>query len=455
MATSLRIGAGSAYWGDMVEPAVELAEKGEVQYIGFDFLAELTMSVFQRAKMRDPNQGFIPDTLSILRRVIPAASRNHVRLILNGGAANPVACGFAVKRLCNEMGFEHLRVAVVTGDDILDQLNALDTGARLRNLDTGEVGLGRIQGDIVAAHAYIGSEGIVDALGMGADIVITGRVADSSLYVAPMMYEFGWTFEDADWDRLGAAITLAHIVECAEGCTGGMSNHWSDVERPWEIGFPILEVTDGANGVTGSITKVSGSGGLVNEWTIKEHLLYELHDPNNYLMPDGIANFTTLQLSEPADGVVRIERMTGKPRPATLKAQIGYKEGWLAEGQAVLSWPDALGKAARAREFLTHRIADLGLHLDALEMSYLGRNTLRYGLAAEDGDPDPAEVVLRVAAKAKTREEADAVRREVTHLWTMGGVGTAFGAPLPLRQVIGLWPTLVPREAVHVEAQII
>lgn len=451
---SVRIGSGSAYWGDMVEPAVELAERGGVQYIGFDLLAELTMSVFQRAKMRDPSKGYIPDVLYILRQVLPPAARNGVRLILNGGAANPEAGGRAVKGLCQELGLGHLRIATVTGDDILDRLDDLDAEARLRNLDTGEVGLSRIRSDVVAAHAYIGSEGIVEALQMDADIVITGRVADSALYVAPMMHEFGWTFDAPDWQRLGAAITLAHIVECAECCTGGMSNLWQCVPDPWRIGYPIVEVTNGPDGVSGTISKVDGSGGLINEWTIKEHLLYEVHDPSNYLMPDGIADFTTLTLSEPAPNTVRVDNMSGKPRPETLKAQIGFRDGWLAEGQVVLSWPDALGKAEMAKQFLTSRFNDLGLELDDLQMSYLGRNSL-HGETVAGGDPDPAEICLRVAARAQSREHADAVRREVTHLWTVGGVGTAFGAPLPLRQVIGLWPTLVPREVVHADVKLV
>lgn len=451
----VRIGSGSAYWGDIVEPAVELAEKGDVQYISFDSLAELTMSVFQRAKMRDPSKGYIPDVLAILRRVLPAAARNGITLIFNGGAANPESCGTAVRELCMEMGLSGLRVATVVGDDVLDALDGLDAGGQLVNLDTGEVGVAGIRDRIVAAHAYIGSEGILDALQGGADIVLTGRVADSSLYVAPIMHEMGWSFDDPDWNRIGAAVTLAHIVECSACCTGGMSNMWADVPEPWHIGFPILEVTDRPEGVVGVISKVPGSGGLINEWTIKEHLLYEVHDPANYLMPDGVADFTTLTLTEVGPDAVRIEGMTGKPRPATLKTQVGYRDGWIAEGIAVFSWPDALGKAERAKEFLTYRYRDMAIEPEAIEMTYLGRDSLHGATVAGPLESDPAEVCLRVAARTLTRSDADAVRREITHLWTLGGVGTAFGAPLPLREVIGLWPTLVPRETVHISCSMV
>lgn len=451
---SIRIGSGSAYWGDIVEPAVELAEKGDVQYIGFDSLAELTMSVFQRAKMRDPSKGYIPDVLAILRRVLPAAARNGITLIFNGGAANPVSCGIAVRELCEELGLGRLRVATVTGDDVLSSLDELDEREQLVNLDTGEVGITKIRERVVAANAYIGSEGILEALQGGANIVLTGRVADSSLYVAPIMHEMGWSFDDPDWDRIGAAVTLAHIVECSACCTGGMSNLWADVPEPWRIGFPILEVTDGVDGVVGIISKVPGSGGLINEWTIKEHLLYEVHDPANYLMPDGIADFTTLRLTEIGPDAVRVENMSGRPRPASLKTQIGYRDGWIAEGMAVFSWPEALGKAEKAKEFLSCRYRDLGVEPDDLSMTYLGRDSLHGATVAGPLDDDPAEVCLRVAARTRTRADADAVRREITHLWTLGGVGTAFGAPLPLREVIGLWPTLIPRDAIQVSCSI-
>lgn len=447
-ARTIRIGSGSAYWGDIIEPAVELAESGEVDYIGFDLLAELTMSVFQRAKMRDPEKGFIPDTLEILRRVLPVSAPKGIKLILNGGAANPEAAGRAVRALADELGFPDLTVATVVGDDILDQLDGLESaGWAFGNLDTGDAGLGTIRDRIVAAHAYIGSEGIVSALERGADVILTGRVADSALYVAPMMYEFGWSFDDLDWTRMGAAITLAHVVECSACCTGGMSNHWASVVDPWRIGFPIVEVTEDATGVTGIIEKVDGSGGLLNSWTIKEHLLYEVHDPANYLMPDGIADFTTLSLRDLPGDRVEITNMSGKPRPETLKAQIGFRDGWMAEGLIVQTWPEAIAKTQRAEEFLRHRFEDLKVALDTVEMSYLGQNSILGHTAPLDKDQDPAEICLRVAARTPTREDADLVRREITHLWTLGAVGSAFGAPMPIRQVIGLWPTLVPRSA--------
>ncbi|MFI0370160.1 acyclic terpene utilization AtuA family protein [Actinomadura sp. 1N219] len=449
-AKSVRIGSGSAYWGDAVEPAVELAERGDVEYIAFDLLAELTMSIFQRARMRDPAKGFIRDTVQILERVLPAAARRGVRLIINGGAANPEAAGRAVRALADDLGLPDLRIATVTGDDILGRLDELaDGGWAPVNLDTGERGLDGIRDRLVAAHAYIGSEAIVAALAEGADVVVTGRVADSSLYVAPMMHEFGWSFDDPDWDRLGAAVTLAHIVECSACCTGGMSNQWESVREPWRIGFPIVEVTDGPDGVRGVIGKVPGSGGLVNEWTIKEHLLYEVQDPANYLMPDAVADFTTLALRDLGGDRVEVTGMSGRPRPGTLKAQLGFEDGWLAEGLVVQTWPRALDKARHAERFLRRRYEDLKVGIDTLDVSYLGLNSVLGGTAPVPADLDPPEVCLRVAARTPTRADADAVRREITHLWTLGPVGSAFGSPMPLRQVVGLWPTLVPRAAVR------
>lgn len=449
----VRIGSGSAYWGDMFEPALALAERGEVGYIGFDLLAELTMSVFQRAKAKDPTKGYIPDTISLMRMLLPVARERGIRLIINGGAANPAGAAAEIVAMAKEMGLAGLQVATVIGDDILGQLNGIvDQGWVFENLDTGERGLERIGGDLVAANVYLGSEAVIEALAKGADVVVTGRVADSALYVAPLMFEFGWDFERPDWNQLGAAVTLGHVIECAECCTGGMSNLWDKVDDPWDIGYPILEVSDGPSGVEALVSKTPGSGGLVNSWTIKEHLLYEVHDPANYLMPDAVADFTTLALEDVGTNQVRITNMTGRPRPGTLKTQIGYRDGWIGEGMVIFSWPDAHGKARRGMEFLQHRFEQAKLDPQAVEMRFLGMNGL-HGPVAPAGPSDPDEICLRVAVRTRTREEADVVRREVTHLWTVGGLGTAFGTPSPSRPVIGLWPTLVPREAVTASCQ--
>ncbi len=447
----VRLGSGSAYWGDMLEPAIELAEKGNLDYLGFDHLAELTMSILQRMRTKDPTKGYIPDVLPFMRKLLPIAVKNKVKLITNGGGANPEAAADEVVKIARELGFKGLKIGVVTGDDILHRLDdILAKGIVLRNLDTGEEDISRIKDRIVAANAYTGADSIIDALKAGADVVIAGRVSDNALYVAPLMYEFGWEFADGYWDKIGAAITVGHIIECAECCTGGASNMWKQAPELWRIGFPIAEVDENGNAV---ITKVPGSGGLINQWTIKEHLVYEVHDPANYLMPDGIADFTALKIEEIGKDQVKVTNMKGKPRPTHLKVQIGYKEGFVAEGIVILPWPDAYEKAKQAEQVVRGRLEVVGVKPQEIRFDYIGINAL-HGPVAPEPTGELNEVGLRVAARCNTFEEADKVRREVTHLWTLAGVGSSFGAPIPVRQIIGLWPTLIPREEIPTQFMI-
>lgn len=440
----IRLGSGSAYWGDVLEPAIELAEKGNLDYLGFDHLAELTMAILQRTKTKDSSKGYIPDIIPFMEKILPIAAKNKVKIITNGGGANPEAAGEEVIKIARKLGLHGLKIGVVTGDDVLDKIDEfIAKGLDLKNLDTGDTNIAGIRNRIVAANVYVGADSIVDALKAGADIVITGRASDNALYVGPMMYEFGWEFEK-DWDKIGAAVTIGHIIECAECCCGGMSNMWDQAPRIWEVGFPIAEVSEDGSVV---VSKVEGSGGLINEWTIKEHLVYEVHDPANYLMPDGIGDLTTLKVKEIAKDAVEVTNMSGKPRPETLKVQIGFKDGFIGEGMVILPWPNAYEKCQNAEKIVRGRLEILGIVPEEIRFDYVGINAL-HGVAAPESNHELNEVGLRVAARCKTYAEADAVRREVSHLWTLGGLGSSFGSPTPTRQVISLWPTLLPREEV-------
>ncbi len=449
---TVRIGNGSAYWGDMLDPAVELAEKGNLHYLGLDHLAELTLAIFQRIKAKDPNKGYIPDLLTWTEALLPHTHRNGVKMITNAGCANPLAGGEQVVELARRMGYQGMKIGIVTGDDVLDQLDRMVAdGVKLVNMDTGEEGLDRVRSRIVAANAYIGSEGIIESLAEGAEMVITGRCSDSALTIGPAMYEFGWNFEQPDWNKIGAAVTVGHIIECACFCTGGGSCQWREAREPWHIGFPIAEMSEDGSTV---ITKVEGSGGLVNQWTVKEQLTYEVIDPNNYFAPDGVADFTSLHLEEVGPDRVRVTNMSGKPRPDTLKLCIGYQDGWIAEGLLLFSWPDAIDKACRAEDIVCRRLEMLGVRPEEIRFEMVGLNAL-HGSTAPQPDYEPNEVGLRIAAKCRTQEEADAVRREATHLWTIGGIGTAFGVPFRPRPVVALWPTLIPRDAVKTQVRIV
>lgn len=445
----VRIGSGSAYWGDMLDPAVELVKKGDIGYIGFDHLAELTMALLQRAKTKDPTTGYIPDIIPWMKAILPTCAEKGITVISNGGGANPEAGGDEVVKLAKELNLTGLKVGVVVGDDIFGKLDEMRAkGIKFKNMDTGEEDINRIRDKIVAANAYIGADSIIEALQKGAKVIVAGRVSDNALYVGPLMYEFGWSFNNPDWDLIGAAITVGHIIECAECCTGGMSNMWKVAPRLWDIGFPIAEVYENGDAI---ITKTPDSGGLVNQWTIKEHLIYEVHDPSNYLMPDGIADFTALKLEEIGKDQVRVTNMKGKQRPSELKVCIGYRDGFIGEGQVFFPWPDAYEKAKKGAETVRERLKKVNLDAEELRIDYIGVNTL-HGEVAPEPTSELNEVGLRVVAKTKTKEEAEKVRREVTHLWTIGSVGSSFGVPLPIRPVVSLWPTLVPREEVPTRA---
>ncbi|MFH0844006.1 MAG: acyclic terpene utilization AtuA family protein [Pseudomonadota bacterium] len=445
------IGSGSAFWGDMLEPAVEMAERSDVQYIGFDHLAELTMAILNRMKAKNPEAGYIPDIIPWMKRMLPATVPKGIKMITNAGGANPVQAAKEVAKVVNDLNLGRMKIGVVYGDDILPYMNEIRAqGWKFKNLDTGEEDIDRIRKDIIAANAYIGADLIIKELNNGADMVIAGRVSDNALYVGPLMYEFGWDFTDEYIDRVAAAVTVGHIIECAACVTGGMSNMWQIAEKPWEIGFPIAEVNENGDAV---ITKTPGSGGVVNEWTVKEHLLYEIMDPANYMMPDGIADFSALHLSQEAKNRVRVTDMKGKKRPDTLKVCIGYRDGFIGEGLVFFPWPDALEKARYSEKWIRGRFEKLGVHFKDLRIDYIGMDML-HGEAAPVEDKDFNEIGLRIVGRTNSYEEALVVRREATHLWTAGPVGVSFGVPLDVRPVIALWPSLVPREAVKVESQI-
>lgn len=452
MGKEIRLGAGSGFWGDALDPAVELLQKGNLDYLSMDYLAELTMALLQRMRMKDPDAGFVPDLVAHMRELLPLARQNGTRIICNGGGSNPPAAGEAIRELARELGLKGTRIAVVTGDGILDRLDELTgSGWELRNLDTGATDFAAIRERVVAANVYTGCEGIVEALAKGADVVITGRVSDNALYVGPIMHELGLDFSAENADLIAAAITVGHVVECAGAVTGGMSSRFDEMADMGRVGFPIVEFAEDG---TATITKVEGSGGRVDQFTVKEHLVYEIGDPSRYLMPDGVADFTRLTLEETGRDRVRISNMGGSGRPETLKLVVGYEDGWIGEGMLFFPWPNALGRAEKAKQTLRERFDRLGLVADEIQFDLVGVNML-HGPAAPPPDYDPAEVGLRVAVHTDSRAEADKVRRACAQLWIMGPGGTSFGTPMKPRPVYGSWPTLIPRDFVKQTVEIL
>jgi len=446
------IGSGSAFWGDIFDPALEMAKSGEVQYMGFDHLAELTMALLNRMKEKNPEAGYIPDIVPWMKRLLPVTIKNNIKMISDAGGANPLQAAKEVAKVVKELNLAPMKIGVVGGDDILPYLDEIRAqGWKFKNLDTGEEDIDSIRDRVAAANAYTGADLIVKELANGADMVITGRVSDNALYVGPLMYEFGWKFDDPAYvDLIAAAVTVGHIIECSACVSGGMSNMWKVSERPWDIGFPIAEFYENGEAV---ITKPKGSGGIVNQWTVKEHLLYEIVDPANYMMPDGIGDFTALKLVEEERNRVRVINMKDKKRPDTLKVCIGFKDGFIGEGLVFFPAPDALEKAKWAEKWVRERFKKSGINFRELRVDFMGVNML-HGEAAAIEDLDYNEVGLRIAGRTNSYKEAEAVRREATHLWTMGPVGASFGVPMNVRPVVALWPSLVPRDAVKIESQL-
>ncbi len=452
MSKQIRLGAGSGFWGDALDPAVELLEKGSLDYLSMDYLAELTMALLQRAKMKNPDAGFVPDLVLHMRELLPLARKNGTKIICNGGGSNPHAAGLAIQKLAQELGLEGTRIAVVTGDGILDRLDDLvATGATLRNMDTHDTDFAAIRDKIVAANVYTGCEGIIEALAEGAHVVIAGRVSDNALYVGPVMHELSLEFGPENDDLIAAAITVGHVVECAGAATGGMSSRFDEMPDMGRVGFPIVEFGDDGTAV---ITKVDGSGGMVDQFTIKEHLVYEIGDPSQYLMPDGVADFTRLKIQETGKDRVTVSEMGGTGRPETLKLVVGYEDGWIGEGILFFPWPNALGRAEKAKQTLLERFDRLGLQADDIHFDYVGLNML-HGPASPPPNYDPAEIGLRVAVHTRTRDEAEKVRRACAQLWIMGPGGTSFGTPMKPRPVYGSWPTLIPRDFITQSVEIL
>ncbi len=448
--TSLRLGAGSGFWGDAMDPAIELLEKEPLDYLCFDFLAELTMALLQRQKAQDPNAGYVADAVAYMKAMMPLAHAKGTRLVSNGGGVNVAAAARQIAADAKALGLKCLKVAAVEGDDFLGRMDGLlKSGLPLTHMDTGATNLAARAGDIVCANVYTDSTGIVQALKQGANVVIAGRVSDNAVYVGPAVHEFGWQRDAAHADRIAAAVALGHIVECASACTGGMSSRFAEMQHMGRVGFPIIELQSDGSAV---ITKTPGSGGKVDCHTIKEHMVYEIADPRSYLMPDGVADFTSLRLEDCGPDRVRVSGMRGKGAPGTLKLVVGLKDGWIGESMAFFPWPNAYDRVMKAKQTMLERFERLELKADAIHFDVIGLNML-HGDGAPKIDPGFAnqlpELGLRCAVRTRTAAEADKVRRAAANLWIMGPGGTSFGTPIKPRPVVSLWPTLIPASYVQ------
>ena len=442
MKSSIRIGAGSAWWGDRIEPARLNAEQGDLHYLCFETMAEATISAAQVRARRDPSfPGYDTYLDDRMRAVLPGCLKRGTKIISNQGWINPKGAAQRIVYWLRELGARGVKVAAIDGGLITDRVleltdTILENGKRTATLkDT-----------LVSAEVYLGAEPIVAALHQGANIVVSGRVADPSIFMAPMMAEFGWG--PLDHTRLGPGNGIGHLMECGAQVTGGYFTDpgFKDVPKPWDLAFPIAEVEPDGSAV---ITKVSGSGGAVTLMTVKEQLLYEVHDPGCYITPDVVVDFTTTRLEQIGPDRVRVTDISGKPRTPTLKVSLGCTEGYIGEDMFFYAGPGALRRAQLAKRILEERFKLVRLDAEELRIDFLGLNAIHGAMTPMD-QPEPYEVAVRVAARTKTRDEAMKVGREVDGM-AVSGVGMT-GKRVPhqdrTREVIGVWSSLVPRERV-------
>lgn len=442
----LRLGCGAGYSGDRIEPAIELAEHGQLDYLIFECLAERTIALAQQERARDPEGGFDPLLLERMRAVLPACRAQGVTVITNMGAANPTGAARAVASLAHTMGFGGLRVAAITGDDVLDVVRRHDGAVA----ETGD-SISAMGDRLISANAYIGIEPIVRALELDADVVIIGRAADPSLFLAPQVHAFGWPADD--WDRRGAGTLVGHLLECAGQVTGGYfaDPGFKDVDNLAHLGFPIAEVAADGSAV---VTKVPGSGGRVTRATCTEQLLYEIHDPSAYVTPDVVADFSTVTLEDAGDDRVRVGGARGHARPEQLKVVLGYRDGFIGEGQISYAGAGAATRGRLALDIIRTRLAEHGLAPEAIQGDLIGVSALHgEALASSARHVDPYEVRVRVAARTGTAARAEQVGREVEALYTNGPAGGG-GATRSVREVVAVASTFVARSVVTCEVAI-
>ena len=428
----IRIGAGAGFAGDRIEPAVELAERGRLDYLVFECLAERTIALAQQARLADPAGGYDSLLERRMRAVLPACRRNGTRIVSNMGAANPLAAAERVRDIARALGLSGLRVAAVTGDDIVDRVKGtdlvLDEGGRLADL-----------GDrIISANAYIGAAPIAEALAAGADVVITGRAADPALFLGPLVHEFGWRADD--WNMLGKGVLVGHLLECAGQITGGYfaDPGLKDVAGLARLGFPIGEVGEDGNLV---VTKLDGTGGAVTRATVKEQLLYEIENPARYLQPDVVADFTGVRVESLGPDRVAVTGGTGTARTGLLKVSVGYADGFIGEGQMSYAGPGAVERGRLALAIVRERLALTAVPLKEARFDLIGADALHGADIAEGGSP--YEVRIRVTGRTETADAAAAVGDEVEALYTNGPAGGG-GGWKSVRPVVAIASALVP-----------
>ena len=453
MTEPIRIASAQGFWGDWLEAPIRQVEGGPIDYLVMDYLAEVTMSIMQKQRSRDPSLGYAKDFVPLIDRLLPELTERGIRVIASAGGVNPRACADAVIEAARRRGLKgKISVGVVSGDDILDELDDLiERGHKFANLDTGQP-LSEVREAVQSANAYLGSRPVVKALKKGAQIVVTGRVTDTGITLAPMVYEFGW--KKSNWHCLASGTVAGHVIECGAQCSGGNCLiGWERIPHLEDPGYPIIEAQrDG----TFFVVKHPGTGGRISVATVTEQLVYEIGDPKNYITPDCVADFTTIQLEQAGKDRVRIAGVKGRPATDSLKVSFSYFYGYKAIGTLVYGWPDALKKAKKADMVLRVRLKRLGLQFEEILTEFVGVDAV-HGRLSGDPDPEIPEVQLRIGARARDRAPVDRFSREIAPLILNGPPSvTGFSGGRPkVEEIVAYWPALVPKSEIKPKVEVL
>jgi hypothetical protein len=444
---SIRIASGQGFWGDQLDAPKQQVENGPIDYLMLDYLAEVTMSIMQKQRARNPALGYARDFVPLIGEILPAVVERDIRVVANAGGVNPQGCGEAVLEQARSTGLQgRARIAVITGDDILERLpELLERGVELKNMETGEP-LSTVLDRVQSANAYIGARPIVEALRQRAHVVIAGRTTDTALTYAPMIHEFGWRWNDHD--RIAAGIVAGHINECGAQASGGNCLlGWRDIPDLGNVGYPIIEAREDGSFV---VTKHQGTGGRVSRATVTEQLVYEMGDPRSYITPDAVADFTTIELEDQGSDRVRIHGVKGAGPTEFLKVSIAYSSGYKAVGTLVYAWPDAVEKAQHADRVLRERMDRLGLQFDEVLTEYVGWNATHGPLAGEI-PRDLPEVTVRWGVRGPDRAAVERFTKEIAPLVLAGPpsvTGFAGGRPA-VQEIMAYWPALIPKSEIE------
>ncbi len=441
----IRIGSGAGYAGDRIEPAVELMEKGDLDYIMFECLAERTIAIGQQDKMKNPKKGYNQLLEARMRKILPLAKKNGIKVITNMGSANPLAAAEVTAELAKELGVSGLKIAAVTGDDIFDEIKKYYENPVL------ELGcpLGEIEESILSTNVYCGADGIIEALKNEADIIITGRVSDPALAIGPLMYEFGWNLEENP-EQMGQAVLVGHLLECGGQVTGGYyaDPGYKDVPNLERLGFPLIEIDE-----TGEIivTKVEGSGGIVTTDTCKEQMIYEIHNPQKYMTPDVIADFSHVTFTQEGKDRVKATHATSHGKPETLKVSVGYKDCFIGEGEMSYGGSNCMNRAKLAAEIVEKRLQLIGVEMEEYRTDFIGYNSLYKSQISDQFAPNHfSEIRVRCSGRTKDKHNAELIANEVEALYTNGPAGGA-GATKKVSEVVSICSIFVPREIVDIK----